>query len=180
MAAQASTDAGQSGDLSLICAAQAGDMSAFEALYSRYARAVHGVLLARLPASEVDDQVQEVFLTALRKLKKLREPAAFPGWLMTIARNRATDYHRSKRSVEELDDSAAATTAEPGSRVDALHVLAALRSLPDAYRETLTLRLVEGLTGPEIADRTGLTHGSVRVNLHRGMQMLRELLEKGQ
>jgi len=39
--------------------------------------------------------------------------------------------------------------------------------LPDAYRETLILRLVEGMTGPEIAARTGLTHGSVRVNLHR-------------
>jgi DNA-directed RNA polymerase specialized sigma subunit, sigma24 homolog len=49
-------------------------------------------------------------------------------------------------------------------------------TLPDTYRETLILRLVEGMTGPEIAARTGLTHGSVRVNLHRGMQQLRELL----
>lgn len=45
-----------------------------------------------------------------------------------------------------------------------------------AYRETLTLRLVEGMTGPEIAVLTGLTEGSVRVNLHRGMQLLRESL----
>ena len=43
--------------------------------------------------------------------------------------------------------------------------------------DTLALRLVEGMTGPEIAERTGLTHGSVRVNLHRGMKMLREKLE---
>jgi len=43
-------------------------------------------------------------------------------------------------------------------------------------RETLILRLVEGLSGPEIAERTGLTPGSVRVNLHRGMQQLRERL----
>ena len=55
-------------------------------------------------------------------------------------------------------------------------VLAAIRRLPEAYRETLVLRLVEGMTGPEIAERTGLTPGSVRVNLHRGMQMLREAL----
>ena len=54
--------------------------------------------------------------------------------------------------------------------------LAVLRTLPETYRESLTLRLVEGLTGPEIAARLGLTHGSVRVNLHRGMQMLREKL----
>ena len=50
-----------------------------------------------------------------------------------------------------------------------------IRSLPDAYRETLTLRLVEGMTGPEIAACTGLTEGSVRVNLHRGMKQLRLL-----
>ena len=49
-------------------------------------------------------------------------------------------------------------------------VLAAIRRLPEAYRETLVLRLVEGMTGPEIAERTGLTPGSVRVNLHRGLQ----------
>jgi len=55
-------------------------------------------------------------------------------------------------------------------------ILAAVRSLPEAYCETLILRLVEGMTGPEIAERTGLTPGSVRVNLHRGMQMLREKL----
>ena len=58
-------------------------------------------------------------------------------------------------------------------------VLAAIRQLPETYRETLLLRLVEGMTGPEIAARTGLTRGSVRVNLHRGMQQLRELLARG-
>ena len=57
-------------------------------------------------------------------------------------------------------------------------VLAVIRTLPEAYREPLILRLVEGMTGPEIATRTGLTHGSVRVNLYRGMQLLREKLGK--
>ena len=55
-------------------------------------------------------------------------------------------------------------------------MLAAIRALPEAYRETLVLRLVEGMTGPEIAERTGLTAGSVRVNLYRGMKQLRERL----
>ena len=51
-----------------------------------------------------------------------------------------------------------------------------VRTLPDTYRETLLMRLVQGMTGPEIAERTGLTPASVRVNLHRGMQLLRERL----
>ena len=54
----------------------------------------------------------------------------------------------------------------------------AIRALPEAYRETLMLRFLAGLTGPEIAARTGLTHGSVRVNLHRGVAMLRERLRE--
>jgi RNA polymerase sigma-70 factor, ECF subfamily len=68
----------------------------------------------------------------------------------------------------------------PAPDVDAsaaLAVLSEIRALPEAYRETLVLRLVEGLTGPEIAARTGLTHASVRVNLHRGMKLLRVRLD---
>ena len=57
-------------------------------------------------------------------------------------------------------------------------MIATIRTLPEAYRETLVLRLVEGMTGPEIAERTGLTAASVRVNLHRGMKLLREKLER--
>ena len=55
-------------------------------------------------------------------------------------------------------------------------VLDLIRRLPEAYRETLIMRLVEGMTGPEIARQTGLTPDSVRVNLCRGMKMLRESL----
>jgi len=55
-------------------------------------------------------------------------------------------------------------------------VLEVIRGLPEAYRDTLLMRLVEGMSGQEIADRTGLAPGSVRVNLHRGMKLLREKL----
>jgi len=52
-----------------------------------------------------------------------------------------------------------------------------IRTLPDAHVEPLILRLVEGLSGPEIAERTGLSPGYVRVNLHRGIKLLRDRLE---
>jgi RNA polymerase sigma-70 factor (ECF subfamily) len=64
-----------------------------------------------------------------------------------------------------------------GEQTEARAVLDVIRTLPPAYRETLVLRLVEGMTGPEISARTGLTPASVRVNLHRGMRQLRERLE---
>jgi RNA polymerase sigma-70 factor, ECF subfamily len=158
----------------LVVAARGGDRAAFARLYERHARMVHGVLLARVAPADADDLVQDVFLLALRNLASLREPAAFPGWLLTIARNRANDFHRRPSAFDEVTEDAAQSSARAGEDCEAHAALDAIRSLPEAYRETLVLRLVEGMTGPEIAARTGLTEGSVRVNLHRGMKMLRE------
>jgi RNA polymerase sigma-70 factor (ECF subfamily) len=159
----------------LVAAAQAGDRAAYGRLYDRFAPMVHGLLLARVPRADVDDLVQDVFLQAMRRIGSLREPEAFGGWLATIARNRARDHWRRGEDTVELSDD---VTGTPHPEADALSVLAAIRRLPEAYRETLVLRLVEGMTGPEIAERTGLTPGSVRVNLHRGMQMLRDALAR--
>jgi RNA polymerase sigma-70 factor (ECF subfamily) len=166
---------GDPGDeVALVLAARGGDRGAFGMLYERYGRMVHGVLLARVPRGQVEDLVQDVFLVALRRLESLRDPARFGGWLAIIARNRATDYHRRSRETVELRDDLPGTVND--AEKEALAVLEMLRTLPEAYRETLVLRLVEGMTGPEIAERTGLTPESVRVNLHRGMQKLRALL----
>ena len=163
-------------DARLVRSAQGGDASAFARLYERYARVVHGILLARVPRVEIEDLVQDVFVSAWQRLDSLRDPAAFGGWLAMITRNRATDSRRGSVDAEELPDNLTAHDAT-AARVEALAVLDVIRSLPDAYRETLVMRLVEGLTGPEIAVRTGLTPASVRVNLHRGMKLLREKLE---
>jgi len=167
-------------EVCLVEAARRGDRSAFDGLYRKYARMVHGMLLARAPASEVDDLVQDVFLSAYRRIRTLREAGAFGGWLAMITRHRAYDYHRQYREVVELPDdrSPEAVAAQDAPLAEARQVLAILQTLPQAYRETLVLRLVEGLTGPEIAEQTGLTPASVRVNLHRGMKLLREKLER--
>ena len=74
------------------------------------------------------------------------------------------------------ENQAESRSANNAADREAALILAVVRALPEPYREPLILRLVEGMTGPEIAARTGLTHGSVRVNLYRGMQLLREKL----
>ncbi|HYK88344.1 MAG TPA: sigma-70 family RNA polymerase sigma factor [Acidobacteriota bacterium] len=159
----------------LVGAARQGDRTAFGQLYRLFSPMVHGILLARVPRHDAEDLVQDVFLAALRQLHTLRDDAAFPGWLARIARNRATDHHRRRLDTGELP----ADVAAPNSPcTEALAVLATIRGLPEAYREPLILRLVEGMTGEEIAARTGLKPASVRVNLHRGMKRLREILGK--
>jgi len=156
-----------------IRAVAAGDRDAFSRLYTDYVRMVHAILLGRVPRRDVDDLVQDVFITAYTRIRELRDATAFGGWLAAIARNRATDHLRQTREQVELP-------AElPGGdpiEADTMAVLDVIRKLPEAYRETLLMRLVEGLSGAEIAERSGLTPASVRVNLHRGMKLLREKL----
>ena len=157
----------------LVRSAQQGDRAAFAELYRRHTRAVHGILLTRVAASDVDDLVQDVFIQAMQRLSSLHDPSAFGAWIAAIARNRAVDHWRRQPMHVELPDHLSTPARD---RTEALAALAAIRALPEAYRETLMLRLVEGMTGPEIAKCTGLTEGSVRVNLHRGMKELRERL----
>ena len=156
-----------------IRAVAAGDQDAFAQLYAEYVRMVHAIVLGRVPHRDVDDLVQDVFLTAYTRVAELRNPAAFGGWIAAIARNRATDHLRRSREQVELPEDL------PGGdpiQAETFAVLEVIRKLPEAYRETLLMRLVEGMGGAEIAERSGLTPASVRVNLHRGMKLLRERL----
>ena len=136
---------------------------------------MHGVLISRVSPEDADDLVQDVFIHAWPRLRELRVPAAFGGWICAIARRRAIDHFRRARPSDELTDTFASSD-RPDITAEATAALAAIRDLPEAYRETLVLRLVDGLSGPEIASVTGLTPESVRVNLHRGFKLLRERL----
>lgn len=163
-------------DIDLVVAARRGDREAFGRLYDQFAPLIHGLLLARVRLRDAEDLLHDVFLSALRQLHTLRNDAAFPAWLAMIARNRARDFYRRARDVDELSENMADRNSHEG---EAGVILSVIRSLPEAYREPLILRLVEGMTGDEIAARTGLKPASVRVNLHRGMKQLREKLTEG-
>lgn len=155
---------------------RSGDREAFGEIYRMFAPLVHGIVLARVPHDEVQDIVQDVFLTAYHQLHSLRDKSAVGAWVATIARNRAAEFYRQSRPTEELTEELHGRTRP---HAEAQEILSAIRSLPDSYRETLVLRLVEGMSGSEIAERTGLRPDSVRVNLHRGMELLREKLGIG-
>ncbi|HLQ36333.1 MAG TPA: sigma-70 family RNA polymerase sigma factor [Planctomycetota bacterium] len=180
------TTAGRSGVsvAGLVLSAQAGDRAAFAQLYAAFGRVVHGVVLAHSGPRDAEDLVQEVFVACFQRLGELRDPAAFAGWLCAAARNAGVDALRRRQRTPvatplvEVADTADTPVQAAEQRELAQRVLACVQQLPVAYREPLVLRLVEGLTGPEIAERTGLTHGSVRVNLTRGMALLRPLLQQ--
>jgi RNA polymerase sigma-70 factor (ECF subfamily) len=150
-----------------------GDEEAFNELYRMFAPMVHGIILARVGREEAEDILQDVFISAFRNLHTLRDKNAVGPWLAMIARNRSSELLRGSKPNCELTEE---IEIGGGTNVEAREILAVIRTLPVAYKETLVLRLVEGMTGPEIAGLTGLTPESVRVNLHRGMRMLRQKL----
>jgi RNA polymerase sigma-70 factor (ECF subfamily) len=163
-------------------AARAGDPAAFAEVYRRFAPVVHGIVLSRVGATDAEDLVQETFWIVHRRIRRLRDALALPGWVCAVARNLAIDHLRKRRRRPAprplAEDALPGPDAPSEGRELRDRALALLARLPDAYRETLVLRLAEGLTGPEIAERTGMTPGSVRVNLCRGMALLRPLLRE--
>jgi len=162
-----------SGEEQLVERACSGDGEAFNEIYRMFAPLVHGIVLARVPYDDVKDIVQEVFLAAYKNLDGLRDRNAVGAWLAKIARNHAAEYYRKARPTEELSED---LRGKHNPKAEAVEIIRTIRSMPETYRETLVLRLIEGMTGNEIAERTGLTPESVRVNLHRGMDQLRQKL----
>lgn len=155
--------------------ARRGSQAAFARLYRQFTPLVHSILLGRFRPALADELTQECFATAFDRLHQLKEDHKFGPWIVTMARR--IQSGESAREIQvEHEPQVASNEASPEDRTEADRILRIVATLPEAYRETLLLRLVEGLSGPEIAALTGLTPESVRVNLHRGMAKLRDAL----
>lgn len=155
--------------------ARRGAQPAFAQLYRRYSPLVHGILLGRFRPALADELTQECFVTAFARLSQLKEDHKFGPWIATTARRIQASEAAYEVAADSLPEMGAASTS-PEDSTEAAQILRTIAVLPEAYRETLLLRLVEGLSGQEIAALTGLTPESVRVNLHRGMEKLRAAL----
>ena len=156
--------------------ARRGSQQAFSTLHARFSPLVHGILLCRFAPAMADDLAQECFITAFMRLSQLHEDEKFGAWIAAIARRMRPPSEVGSASDQDVNDVRDGATA-PEQVAEADRILRAISGLPEAYRETLMLRLAEGMSGPEIAALTGLTPQSVRVNLHRGMAKLRAALE---
>lgn len=170
-------DASQVDQPALVRRAKHGDRRAFARLWQDHAPTVHAVVVAMVPPGLAEDLVQDVAVAALSQIATLRNESGFAAWLCAIARNRARNARATMRRCRaSADVDALADQGEPSDRLVAGEILAALRSLPETYRQPLSLRFLRGLSGPEIARQLGMTPGSVRVNLCRGMKLLRDRL----
>jgi RNA polymerase sigma-70 factor, ECF subfamily len=176
-------------DKDLVRKAQGGDGPAFEELVRRTSRLAFARLyLETGDAHRAEDLLQETLLLAYRSLGQLTDPGGFRPWLLAIAQNVLVTVARRdarlKRAAPPRADTplAAVPANAPPPEEQALcaerreRVLAVLRSLPEEYRLPLTLRYLAGADYETIGTQLGLSNGSLRGLLHRGLKMLRARL----
>jgi RNA polymerase sigma-70 factor (ECF subfamily) len=175
-------------DTALVQRARDGDRPAFEELIRRTSRLVFARLyLDTGNTHHAEDLLQETYLLAFRSLRRLADPAGFRPWLLTIAHNvLIDDARRSTRlkrtgPVGDMPLSLVAGKGPPPEEAAEREelrqrVLAVLRSMPEEYRLPLTLRYITGADDDSIGEQLGLTNGSLRGLLHRGLKMFRDRL----
>ena len=174
-------------DQSLAARSRLGDRDAFEELVRRTGRLVFARLyLDTGNPHEAEDLTQETFLLACRNIHRLSDPAGFRGWILSIAHTVHLDAIRKKSRKKRgkspgIFEDAADPSPGPSESVEQNEqrqkVLTALKSLPEDYQRPLSLRYLAGSDYDTISRQLGLTNGSLRGLLHRGLEMLRERMK---
>jgi RNA polymerase sigma-70 factor (ECF subfamily) len=163
-------------ELDLVRRAQSGDRTAFEDLIRANARLVWASVYGWVKdPAWTEDLVQETFLKAWEAIRDLKQPEAFRGWLLTIARRLAWRQSEVAGRSEELplvsDRAAPVDAADPEEARD--EVQKALARLPERYRVPVTLHFLNGMEYDAIEKSTGLANGSLRGLVARGVAKLR-------
>jgi RNA polymerase sigma factor (sigma-70 family) len=181
-------------DESLVIKSRGGDRAAFEELVRRTARLVYTrAYLETGNSHRAEDLVQETYLIAWRSIGQVKDPTGFRPWLMSVLHSAVVDSirrdSRKKRSgTKSTDQEAMLKRAgggpEPHESAEVSEererALSVLRSMPDEYRQVLTLRYLAGADYETISNQLALTNGSLRGLLHRGMAMLRAQMQSPQ
>lgn len=171
-------DAGE--DAILVRRAACADVLAFETLYRRHHRRVHGVIvrLVGQAGARAEDLTQEAFVRAWQALPGFRFESAVSTWLHRLAVNTALMELRARRSRPVADDDEDAldglsTPDTAGRAVLGRDLERAVATLPPRARAVLVLHDVEGWKHEEIAEELGMAVGSSKAQLHRARGLLR-------
>jgi RNA polymerase sigma-70 factor, ECF subfamily len=164
--------------------AQAGDVDAFEILYSEHSPRIYALCL-RLMAGDTSDAtelLQDVFIKAWRRLDTFRGDSAFASWLHrltvnTMLENTRSEGRRTARVLPMEDTSRLAGAARASGIELKMDMESAIASLPKGARLAFVLHDVEGYQHQEIAEQLSVTVGTVKAQLHRARRLLRERLE---
>jgi RNA polymerase sigma-70 factor (ECF subfamily) len=163
-------------ELECVRRSQSGDRAAFEELVRGHARVVWASVWGQVrDPAWTEDVVQETFLRAWEAVRELKEPAAFKGWLLAIARRlawRQAELSGRATAVPAVPEGEA--PVDPDDPEEAREkVQEALSRLPERYRIPVTLHLLNGMEYGAISKSLGLANGSLRGLIARGTKKLR-------
>lgn len=167
-------------DSMLISRIRGGDEDALAALHDRYAQVVYSVALRVLgDTTQAEDILQEIFLQLWRKPETFDSNRGSLGaWLAVIARHRAIDQLRKRRSELDIDDVMISVDSNLEQTADRNRTIARIRSaveqLPSEQRRALELAFFQGLTHSEIAAKTGEPLGTIKTRIRAGLAALRK------
>lgn len=165
----------------LVLRCQVGDREAFEELFELYQpRLRYYIRRLDAKADNIDDMLQDVWLSVYRKIEKLKEPRAFPVWVYRIARNKVYGGFRNKQIFAPLPEERVLSEIKdepdiPTDRAEAIHK--ALDNIQPHHREVLTLCFLENLPYQQIAEIVGCGLGTVKSRIYYAKQSLREEME---
>jgi RNA polymerase sigma factor (sigma-70 family) len=176
----------------LVAAVRAGDDHAFEQLYHRYQRRIGAYIYGMVhDHGRAEDITQDVFMSALRRMRATETPIAFKPWVYEIAKNACIDaFRRSKRAEEisyDADDGSdrlhlvskgPTPEAAVDTRMSLDHLRGAFGGLSEAHHQILVMRELEGLSYRQIGERLGMSRPSVESTLFRARRRLSEEYEE--
>lgn len=163
----------------LVMRSQDGDRDALDRLVRRFQRPLNAYVRRRCgDEAAAADVAQETLLAAVRGLPRLRDPAAFPGWLWSIARRRAADRGRLRTAESGGEFPEPAAPPEENVGVDAEGLRRAIDRLPPAQRQALTLHYFQGLSVTDAASAAGVCPGTLKSRLHHARRRLGEILRR--
>jgi RNA polymerase sigma-70 factor (ECF subfamily) len=165
-------------DNDLVVRAAGGDAVAFEQLYRRHVRRVHGAIWRLVGGNQAraEELTQDAFVNAWKALPQFRFQSAFGTWLHRLAVNTALMHLRARAGGEdrEVDDAPLEHVAASGARAGlGLDLERAVAQLPPRARAVLVLHDVEGWKHNEIAAELGMAVGTSKAQLHRARNLLR-------
>jgi len=169
-------------DEALAKRARDGDRPAFEALCDRYLPVVYNRLRAKLPPDAVEDVTQQVFIGAMRGIRRYEERSTFRTWLLSIARHKITDYYRTQSRRPETVPLDPLETGNPsgsqarGDWEDRILVRIALERLPEHYQEILLLRFAEGMRFKTIARTLGISLEAAKSRYRRAVAAIAQAM----
>lgn len=180
------SDVGRAADAELVERCRTGDVGAFEDLYRQHSTRLYNLAFRMVGnAADADDLLQEIFLTAYRKLNTFRGDSALGTWLYRLGMNVCLDRLRSKaarqdQATDALDDRTGHGVHAAALTVTRLDLERAIRALPEGSRAAFLLHDVEGFDHQEVGRILGIAEGTSKSQVHKARLRIREFLRQSE